>query len=368
LAHGKAAGIRSGFGAAGRATTEGDNPSLWVIGDPNQAIYGFRGSDKRFIDRFMVDYPDASRFELTKSFRCADPIISAAGRLAGSELKGTGKPVDLYRSEYASDKSEAEGVARAVSRLIGGASFFAKDSEAGQDSFSDNRKQITGNCEAGRGNDSYAEMAAPGDCAVLIRAAPLAGPVVKALQDHGIPFVLTGDKPWWEEKPIKPFLTRVRESPSPEDEFQKGKNNPEMSRLFELAGLLGGVHPLLDALEYSDSGGLGDGREGVHIMTIHAAKGLEFDHVFVIGLEDGILPFTLYGDYDPEQLDEERRLLYVAMTRARIGLRLSWARSRNFKGRIINGSPSPFLEELEKIIPLLQEKRPGRKDNQLKLF
>ena len=105
-------------------------------------------------------------------------------------------------------------------------------------------------------------------------------------------------------------------------------------------------------------------------MTIHASKGLEFDHVFVIGLENGMLPFTLY-DNDAaanSRIEEERRLLYVAMTRARTGLYLSWARSRIFKGRKLNGSPSPFLNELEKIIPLAERKHALRQDDQLKLF
>jgi superfamily I DNA/RNA helicase len=341
-----------------------DDPSLWVIGDPNQAIYSFRGSDIRFIDRFTLDYPGASRFELATSFRCAAPIISAATILTGSELRGTDRPVALYRREYPSDKSEAEGVARAVSRLIGGASFFAKDSDDA-DSNDANADNIA---------DAYAETAAPTDCAVLIRAAPLAGPVINALKDHGIPvcgtsFALSGGRPWWEDEPVKSFLLKVRESAQSEKEFQTERRNPAMARLFELADMLGGVHPLLDALSYSDAGGLPEFEtEGVHILTIHAAKGLEFDHVFVIGLEDGILPFTLYGDNQPDRIDEERRLLYVAMTRARIGLHLSWARSRNFRGRPLTGSPSPFLGELENIIPLLKEKRRYKKDTQLSLF
>jgi superfamily I DNA/RNA helicase len=327
-------------------------PSLWVIGDPNQAIYGFRGSDKRFIDRFISDYPDARRFELARSFRCADPIISAAGRLTGSGLRGTERPVDLCRCEYATDKAEAEGVARAISRLIGGATFFAKDSD-----------------DAGPGTSDYADTAAPGDCAVLIRAAPLADAVVKALNDHGIPFELTGEQRWWDEEPFKSFLDQTRASAAPEDAFQKGKQNPALKRLFELAALFGNVRSLLDALACSGPGGFPEfNREGVKIMTIHASKGLEFDHVFVIGLEDGILPFTLYDDAGALRLEEERRLLYVAMTRARVGLYLSWAHSRIFKGRKLNGKPSPFLDELEKIIPLAESKKSVKKDSQLKLF
>ncbi|MCL2880579.1 MAG: RNA helicase, partial [Treponema sp.] len=130
-----------------------------------------------------------------------------------------------------------------------------------------------------------------------------------------------------------------------------------------------------DALAVSDSGGVPEyNRDGVHIMTIHAAKGLEFDHVFVPGCEDNILPFTLFGEDNQSptertaHLEEERRLLYVAMTRARIGLVLSWARRRNFRGRPLQGKISPFLNQLESIIPLAQEKRQVRKTDQLSLF
>jgi uncharacterized protein (TIGR00375 family) len=335
---------------------ENEAPSIWAIGDPNQAIYGFRGSDKRFIDRFQRDYPNARRFELVKSFRCAGPIISAAALLAGSPLRGIACPVDLYRCEYPSDKSEAEGVARAISRLIGGASFFAMDSNDADD-------------DACRDSSSYEATAAPCDCAVLIRAAPLAAPIAKALQDHGIPCNVTGGQPWWEDEPFKSFLIRVRESAKPETVFQTEKENPALKRLFETEKFFGNVQSLLDALVFSDSGGLPEiKREGVNIMTMHASKGLEFDHVFVIALEDGLVPFTLYDAEGAEHREEERRLLYVAMTRARLGLHLSWAHSRNFKGRKLEGGASPFLGELEQIIPLARGKKAPRKDRQLALF
>jgi superfamily I DNA/RNA helicase len=348
-------------GGNGNAAAEG-GPSLWVIGDPNQAIYGFRGSDKRFIDRFTLDYPEARTFALARSFRCAEAVINAAGRLTGSELRGEARPVELRRFAYATGRAEAEGVARIISRLIGGATFFAMDSG---DADPDSRAMIPGNWFP-------AGAAAPGDCAVLIRAAPLAGPVVKALQDHGIPFELSGEQCWWETEPFNSFLARVRHSAAPEDEFQTEKENPAMRRLFDLAALFGSVPSLLDALALSGPGAFpGFNSEGVRVMTMHASKGLEFDHVFVIGLEEGMVPFTLYhedGADSAARIAEERRLLYVAMTRARSGLYLSWSRSRNFRGRILNGSPSPFLGELDKLIPLAEDSRPRRTDDQLRLF
>jgi uncharacterized protein (TIGR00375 family) len=373
--------------AGGGADKGQGKRTLWVIGDPNQAIYGFRGSDKRFIDRFLEDHPGAGRFELGKSFRCAAPIIGAAGRLVGAELEGPrrDKGVSLYRSEYGTGKAEAEGIARSIAGLVGGTGFFAMDSGA-----------------AGKGD---AGTAAPGDCAVLLRAALMSGPVIKALKDHGIPFELNGERIWWEEEPVRGLLDRLRESrrnrnpgpgTRPEEEVRNtwealnrekekkpsGRQSPgkkdapePVERLIRMAGLFGNLQSLLDTLACSDAGELpGEmNREGVRVMTIHASKGLEFEHVFVPGLEEGILPFTLYDDPAERpaagsRLEEERRILYVAMTRARRGLYLSWARSRDFRGRSLAGGPSRFLGELEQLVPLAKGEGRVKRDPQFRLF
>jgi superfamily I DNA/RNA helicase len=287
--------------ASGR---EYEGPELCVIGDPHQAIYAFRGADKRCIDRFLSDYPGAAVYRLTKSFRCAAPIINAAGRLVDTRLEGgPGRGVVINRSGFPTEKAEAEGIARRVSRLIGGTTFFAFDSGIV-------RASDTG--PAGEG-----ALRSLGECAILLRAAALSPPIEKALRDHGIPFHLIGEKPWREEESV-----------------------------------------------YVDA---------VSILTIHASKGLEFDHVFVAGLEEGILPFTLYdekdGGEDAGRIDEERRLLYVAMTRARTGLYLSWAGSRIFQGRKLERGPSRFLGEVESLVPRFQDTLPKReKDPQLRLF
>jgi superfamily I DNA/RNA helicase len=161
--------------------------------------------------------------------------------------------------------------------------------------------------------------------AILLRASGLAAPIAKALIDHGIPYKLSGEESWREEEEPDSVLASV----------QTG---------------------------------------GVRIMTIHAAKGLEFDHVFVPALEEGILPFTLYGkgDRKKEHIEEEQRLLYVAMTRAQSGLYLSWARKRLFQGRLFQSPPSRFLGRLDRLIPLSETRRRARKQEkpspQLDLF
>jgi DNA helicase-2/ATP-dependent DNA helicase PcrA len=107
---------------------------------------------------------------------------------------------------------------------------------------------------------------------------------------------------------------------------------------------------LLDYLQmialYSDSDAYDAESGRVSLMTLHAAKGLEFDHVFIIGLEDGILPHerSVYGDAD--DIEEERRLFFVGMTRARKTLDIFYARNRVIRGQFIRSTPSQFLYEI----------------------
>jgi DNA helicase-2/ATP-dependent DNA helicase PcrA len=285
-----------------------------VIGDPNQAIYGFRGASSLYMDRFLADYPGAAVYRLGKSFRCAEPIIRAANRLTGTSLRGNsggkGAGVSLYRSSYPTDRAEAEGIARRISALIGGTGFFALDTGIAGDLPKGTANSITTDRT---GSDTETEepgLSCLGQCAVLIRAAALAPPIEEALTNHGIPYRLMGED--------------------------------------------------LEDLKWST--------EELALMTIHASKGLEFDQVFVSGLEEGILPFTLFGETKKEDIAEELRLLYVAMTRARYGLHLSWAASRSFRGRKLTGQPSRFLAGLEDLIPELQHGMKRVRDRQMELF
>ncbi|MDR3130721.1 MAG: UvrD-helicase domain-containing protein [Treponema sp.] len=366
---------------------EGES-ELRVIGDPNQAIYGFRGADKRFLDRFTEDYPGAALFYLSRSFRCGEAIIKAAGHLTGAFLAGTSRTASLFRSEYPTEKSEAEGIARRIVRLIGGTSFFAMDS---------------GTAEPGA-----EELTSLGECAILLRTSALAGPIIKALSDHGIPFEVTGEHPWWEAEPVRTVLNRMRETPGrfsglvPAEAARRawedaekdgglkaalisaspgrGRGKREDSgedplyaeRLFAMAKMYGNLAEFLDALASDGfAGGSGDcgleKREALRVMTIHASKGLEFDYIFAPALEEGILPLTIYGGGNTG-VDEEKRLLYVAMTRARQGLYLSWARTRMLNGRKLNAGPSRFLKNLEELIPLAETGKRKPRDTQGLLF
>ena len=88
------------------------------------------------------------------------------------------------------------------------------------------------------------------------------------------------------------------------------------------------------------------GEEAVQLMTVHAAKGLEFDEVFITGLEEGLFPHANSAN-DPKGMAEERRLMYVAITRARKNLHLTFALSRMLRGQYMDSGPSQFLNEID---------------------
>ena len=403
---------------------------LFAIGDPNQSIYGFRGSDPLFISRFAIDWPEARVYRLERSFRCAAPIIEAAGRLVDARLLSSGQALALATTSYPTGRSEAEGVAREIDRLIAGTRFFARDSGVVE-------------------GDGDPELRSLGECAILVRTASLMPDIGKALFDHGLPYEVAGERPWWEEEPARSALALLRAAASPggaRSVEPEGALVPEatageaaidglrdrlpglapagavkaafaglavpataagaaaaaeaMDRLAARAASFATTAAFLDALALaSPQDGLEARTEKVSLLTIHAAKGLEFDHVFVAGLEDGILPFTVFGvgaaaaavdgatgDSDDAgdapasamdgigqeglgaRIEEERRLLYVAMKRARLGLHLSWARSRSFRGREVSFPPSRFLAELADLVPELSAALPRPRDAQLGLF
>ena len=110
--------------------------------------------------------------------------------------------------------------------------------------------------------------------------------------------------------------------------------------------------------------------EQVTLMTLHAAKGLEFSYVFIVGCEDGLLPYDLFGKHDIER-EEERRLLYVGMTRAKKMLFLSHAKKRNLFGRSFSLPISPFLMSIKEDLVKKARTQIGEKkvkDRQLSLF
>jgi uncharacterized protein (TIGR00375 family) len=384
-----------------RTLAPGPRANLFAIGDPDQAIYGFRGADSRYIDRFLEDYPGAAVYALSRSYRCSPPILRAStgllegpGRPPGtvsaagaSVSEGPGGEGPLVRIvSHRSDRSEAEFVARTIEQLMGGLRFFSMDSA------------ITGGEEA---DWSFA------DFAVLCRLKEQMTAVREAFHNHGIPCQPVDIEPFyrrepachladllaWAARPRNPLpggrLERLgiatgagppRLSPGPVRDsarllartYLAGRPDPEglLDRFYGLCGDFG--EDLGSLLMFLETGTGQDtfrsSLEEVALLTMHASKGLEFRCVFIVGCEEGIIPCTLPGRRpDPE---EERRLLYVGMTRAGELLVLCHADRRVLYGRELRLPRSSLIAGiLEQLEAQRQAPPPSRRaGGQMELF
>ncbi|MGE5529838.1 MAG: UvrD-helicase domain-containing protein, partial [Patescibacteria group bacterium] len=360
----------------------GDGAGLFVIGDPDQAIYGFRGADHRFFTALSDDFPRARCFVLDRNYRSTGSVTAAAralmGRAAATEEGPAGQ-----RPRYISvhgPRAEAKVLVREIERLVGGTGMLSADGQSGR---------------------RPAKTYSLGEMAVLFRTARQAVPLEEALLAEGIPYRALGQRTILEDPSVREALDILRYLDRPTDlrfliALRETRFNPGAAPLAAITGFAranccpyaaaaaellrlgqftidahGRIQGLLDLVEElrgmaaastaaadlllraAPGGGdepprvltqvaraaagrplaeflfrLGGGPEGdqerregdmrrgegVSLMTMHAAKGLEFPVVFVAGLEDGVVPWR--GADDDEELAEERRLLYVAMTRA----------------------------------------------------
>ncbi|MCG6188155.1 UvrD-helicase domain-containing protein [Maribellus maritimus] len=372
------------------------NSNLCVVGDANQSIYGFRGANSGYISKFSEDYPKAKIFRLTKSYRCSQTILTASSNVIEQSglLEGLNEGVQISISEQPSGAAEAEFIARQIVDLVGGVSFFSIDSSVAQ----------------GDKNETINSLS---DLAVLCRTRNQFEAITKALRDHHVPYQEAGTIPYFKQEPfqsftdiIGAFLLDSFEQAAPvfklkkknisqlqfelvktqlkkpdvnsfldfvkKEYFDKEEIQPnEWKRFINLATEKKSVSEFLQFLKL----GLGTDAydkslEAVSVMTLHASKGLEFECVFIPGCEKGLLPYTLYKNEVDE--DEEKRLLYVGMTRAKKLLYLTNAKTRTIRGRKFNLPKSPFLNSIQQELLLQIKNRPPQKekeqDNQLSLF
>lgn len=330
------------------------NPNLFVIGDPDQAIYGFRGSDVRFIKSLQQDYPEAKTVHLSRSYRCPSPVLKIAGQALQKKEYLTGNPVEIKIEikECDNEKSEADIIASQIEKMVGGVRSFSLDSG-------------TSDGDAFRGIDSLSNFA------VLCRVSSMFEPIAAALQRRGIPHQCIASETWYEADPYYTILKKFKRSlHSPEeDPTLNNLINRKESIPFILSTLLEGVVTDEDAQKCflglgADFGnnyteffrnlalrkGIDDldiKKEAVSLLTLHASKGLEFAAVFIAGCEDTIIPFELYGKKSDEALKEEERLFYVGATRTKRYLFLTYAKKRVFQCRSLLQQKSRLLDRLE---------------------
>ena len=437
------------------APPNSSNRNLCVIGDPNQSIYGFRGSDVGYFTRFVDDYPEAEVIQLTRNYRSAASILNASfqviqdHRLYATESRtyseiGGVKNISIL--ELGSARAEALAIARIIVQLVGGTGFHSIDTGQVDDA----------NLTAARSYDDFAVLARTN------RQLEMIGDV---FEQDGIPYqiatrqnslknwglaelisllslvegcgsdtdlnngltLFTGDlkkaadlfKSWCYSKKFSqqqgfinakrfpiPGLSRTHQQKlinfvekiadiknetramTIAEKLQYLSQLPQCTSLVNtdpssqeafnnLIGFAEGFSAnmaefLASAALHTDTDAYLPQAEKVALMSMHAAKGLEFPVVFIAGCEDDLIPLKRDGS-KPVDIAEERRLFYVAMTRAMERLYLTRAKKRSIYGKLLTRSLSPFVADIENSLkkdesPRVKHKKKKKEQKQLKLF
>lgn len=322
----------------------GDRDDLCVVGDASQTIYTFTGASSSYLVDFRSRFPHATEVRLVRSYRSTPQVVALANRVLAS---ATGPEAKLRLELRATRADGPEPVVRAHDDEPGEASAVAKAISA-----------------------LIAAGTPAREIAILYRINAQSEVFEEALAEASIPYVLRGESAFFQRGEVREAVTRLRgaarggevssllsddvrsvlsamgwaqEPPSGTGAVRERWEN--LLRLVTLADDLAAANPeagladLVADLDLRAATQAAPTADGVTLSTVHAAKGLEWDAVFVVGLVQGTFPIQ-YAD-TPARLEEERRLFYVACTRARVHLALSWARSRAGRGR---RERSPFLD------------------------
>ena len=335
---------------------------LTTIGDPHQAIYSFRGADVSFFEHFVDDFPGATVLSLSDNYRSAPNLLKASGQIVARETPlVSAVTADIYREgrltvyDAPTDKAEAEYVVHQIEKLVGGTSMFSQDS--------------------GRVAATALAQRSFKDIAVLYRLNAQKNVLEEALGRHGIPYQTSDDRPFAELAPVPELvalLKDLRGAGTLSDSMEKlprtsagekifSDSRPALrknvERFVRMAKRFNHVQEFLDYLILQQPEDAIERRaENVHLLTLHAAKGLEFPVVFIVGCEQNLLPLSIENMIsDPE---EERRLFYVGMTRAKEALLLTHARRRRLFGQLMSNPPSPYLNDIARELKEYDQPRP----------
>ncbi|WP_199843258.1 ATP-dependent DNA helicase UvrD2 [Streptomyces formicae] len=332
----------------------GERDSLCVVGDASQTIYSFTGATPDHLLNFRTRHPGATVVKLVRDYRSTPQVVHLAnGLLSQARGRAADHRLELISQrdpgaepvyvEYADEPAEAEGAARRIRALL-------------------------------------ADGVPASEIAVLFRTNSQSEIYEQALADAGVPYQLRGAERFFERTEVREagaalrgaarfggndaLLDDVVDLPSQVRAVLSTKgwtNQPpagsgaardrweSLAALVRLAEDFARAKPeatladLVAELDERANAQHAPTVEGVTLASLHAAKGLEWDAVFLVGLAEGMMPIT-YAKTD-EQIEEERRLLYVGVTRARVHLSLSWALSRSPGGRP-NRRPSRFMDGL----------------------
>jgi len=315
----------------------GDRLDLCVVGDPNQAIYSWNGADPTLLTSFTDRFPTAEVINLEDNYRSTPQILTVAGAVLGRTSLRANRaegPIPAVRS-YGSDVEEARGVASLVR-------------------------------QARRPGSPWS------DIAILARTNAQLPTLERALRALQVPSRTAGGAALLEQPEVKVALRQMSQAPpgatflavvadleqaagddaGPLDASALEERRMQLVAFAQLAReyaaldqrpSAGGFRSWLTTTIGGD-GGAG-ASDAVALSTFHRAKGLEWPVVFLVGLERGLVPIGRSNG--PAEEAEERRLLYVAATRAEHRLHCSWAERRSFGQRSLPRQPSPYLEAIE---------------------
>jgi DNA helicase-2/ATP-dependent DNA helicase PcrA len=349
----------------------GKDGNLTAVGDASQSIYSWRGADYRNINNLVEEYPDLKVINLEQNYRSTQIILDAANAVIS---KNTGHPVlRLWTENRSGLKIKLYGAQNGFDE----ANFIVE----------------TLLHESDRPYSDYA---------ILYRTNAQSRVLEEALLHSGIPYVLVGGTKFYDRKEVKDIISYLRLLANPKDsvsrkrveklgkrrlqkfedfrdkfhasgkrltvdimddlvgeigylDLYKKDTEDNQSRLENIKELRSVASQFPDLNEFLESVALveqeessklrGDEGNRITLMTMHAAKGLEFPVVFMVGMEEGIFPHSR-SLYDSHQLEEERRLAYVGITRAKELLYLTYASRRLIFGQNISNPPSRFIIEI----------------------
>jgi DNA helicase-2/ATP-dependent DNA helicase PcrA len=312
----------------------GARDDLTVVGDANQTIYSFAGAASRFLLGFTRRFPGAVTVRLRRDYRSTPQVVSLANRvISAARDRPTGARLQLEGqqpagpepsfAEHDDEPSEAAAVADAIVELLG-------------------------------------QGVAAAEIAVLYRVNAQSEAYEQALDSRGIPFQVRGGERFFQRPEVRTAIRALRAAATAGLAGELGVAVREVlagqgltaqppggsaarSRWESLRALAELADDLTASTQGADLGrfvaeldvraeaAYPPAVQGVTLSSLHSAKGLEWDAVFLVGLAEGTLPIQ-YAEGDQAALEEERRLLYVGVTRARRWLALSWALSRSAGG------------------------------------
>ena len=349
----------------------GPSTNLCAVGDSDQAIYGFRGADPSYFGCFAADYPGARTLTLARNYRSVASVVRLATAVIERAPGRAPRPLQplaeqgskVLRQILADERAEADFIAAEIEALVAGTSFLSMD--------------------AGRAAEGHG--LAFHQIAVLVRLSAQADAIEEALDRSGIPCHRRGDDAFAARPYVADILAKLRRHVDAADTRSKpvadllatlvpdAKLDPRCLRALELLQAFAvpfgtDAASFLAEMALARETDLQYLPQKVALLTLHASKGLEFPLVFIAGCEDGILPLRLPW-LPPADLEEERHLLYVGMTRAQQRLILTAAHRRNLAGRTVENRPCPFLDDVPADLLATSRSAPRRrKARQLSLL